>query len=48
MLSIIGLRDKRPQETQQWLTELAHDYPQNRLFRKELAKVNTKLGVNAN
>ena len=48
MLSIIGLRDKRPQEAQQWLTELARDYPENRLFRKELAKVNAKLGVNAN
>src|ERR1035441_269256 len=48
MLSIIGLREKRPQETQQWLTELARDSPQNRLFRKELAKVNSKLGVNAN
>ena len=48
MLSIIGLRDKRPQEAQQWLTELARDYPENRLFRKELAKVNIKLGVNAN
>ena len=48
MLSIIGLREKRPQEAQQWLTELARDYPENRLFRKELAKVNTKLGVSAN
>ena len=48
MLSIIALREKRPQEAQQWLTELARDYPENRLFRKELAKVNTKLGVNAN
>jgi hypothetical protein len=48
MLSIIGLREKRPQETQQWLTELARDYPENRLFRKELAKLNTKLAVNAN
>jgi hypothetical protein len=48
MLSIIALREKRPQETQQWLTELARDYPQNRLFRKELAKVNAKLGFNAN
>jgi hypothetical protein len=48
MLSIIGLREKRPQEAQQWLTELAHDYPHNRLFRKELAKVNAKLGFNAN
>jgi hypothetical protein len=48
MLSIIALREKRPQEAQQWLTELARDYPQNRLFRNELAKVNAKLGINAN
>ena len=48
MLSIIGLREKRPQESQQWLTELARDYPENRLFRKELAKLNTKLAINAN
>jgi hypothetical protein len=48
MLSIIGLREKRPQEAQQWLTELARDYPDNRLFRKELAKLNTKLAINAN
>jgi hypothetical protein len=48
MLSIIALRDKRPQEAQQWLTELAHDYPENRLFHKELAKINAKLGINAN
>lgn len=48
MLSIIGLREKRPQEAQQWLTELARDYPDNRLFRKELAKLNVKLAVNAN
>jgi hypothetical protein len=48
MLSIIALREKRPVEAQQWLTELAQAYPENRLFRKELAKVNTKLGNNAN
>ena len=48
MLSIIALREKHPQEAQQWLTELAHDYPENRLFRQELAKVSTKLAVNAN
>ena len=48
MLSIIGLREKRPQEAQQWLTELARDYPENRLFRTELAKVNAKLAINAN
>jgi hypothetical protein len=48
MLSIIALREKRPQEAQQWLAELARDYPENRLFRKELAKVSTKIALNAN
>ena len=48
MLSIIALREKRPQEAQQWLLELAHSYPENRLFRSELAKVTTKLASNAN
>ena len=48
MLSIIALREKRPQEAQQWLTELAQAYPENRLFRKELSKVNTKLASSAN
>ena len=43
MLSIIALREKRPQEAQQWLTELAQSYPENKLFRKELTKVTTKL-----
>jgi hypothetical protein len=48
MLSIVALREKRPLEAQQWLTELARDYPENRLFRTELAKVGSKLAVNAN
>jgi predicted Zn-dependent protease len=48
MLSIIALREKHPQEAQQWLAELTHEYPENRLFRKELAKVSSKLAVNAN
>ena len=48
MLSIIALREKRPQEAEQSLTELCRDYPENRLFRTELAKVHTRLGTNAN
>jgi predicted Zn-dependent protease len=48
MLSIIALREKRPQEAQQWLAELTRNYPDNRLFRQELAKVSAKLAVNAN
>jgi hypothetical protein len=30
------------------LTESARDYPENHLFRTELAKVGAKLAVNAN
>jgi predicted Zn-dependent protease len=48
MLSIIALREKRPQEAQQWLAELTRNYPENRLFRQELAKVSAKLALNAN
>ena len=48
MLSIIALREKRPQEAQQWLAELTRNYPDNHLFRQELAKVSAKLAVNAN
>ena len=48
LLSIIALREKRPHDAQQYLIELARDYPQNLLFRKELAKLNTKIGITAN
>ena len=48
LLSIISLREKRPLEAHRWLLELAHDYPDNPLFRKELVKVAAKLGLNAN
>ena len=39
LLAIINLREKRPAETKALLTELARDYPQNPLFKKELAKL---------
>lgn len=48
LLSIIALREKRPHDAQQFLIELARDYPDNRLFRKELNKLNTKVGISAN
>ena len=48
LLGIAALREKRPHDAQQFLIELAHDYPQNRLFRKELAKLNSKIGITAN
>ena len=40
LLGIIHLREKRPRETEKLLESLAHDYPSNPLFRKELARIN--------
>ena len=48
LLGIIDLREKKPQEAQKLLAELAHDHPSNPLFRKELAKLNSRLGIAAN
>jgi hypothetical protein len=48
LLGIISLREKRPQEAQRLLVELSRDYPDNPLFRKELTKLNNKLGLAAN
>jgi hypothetical protein len=39
LLGVVALREKRPQETRDLLVDLARDYPDNPLFRKELAKV---------
>jgi hypothetical protein len=48
LLSICALREKRPREAQRLLAELSREYPQNALYRKELTKINSKLGVAAN
>ena len=48
LLGIIDLREKRPQAALKILASLAHDYPSNPLFKKELAKLNIRLGVEAN
>jgi hypothetical protein len=48
LLAVAALRDKRPRDAQKLLAELAHDYPGNPLFRKELTKVSNKLGVAGN
>jgi len=48
LIAIISLREKKPLESQKLLAELAHDYPRNPLFRKELAKVSLKLASNGN
>jgi hypothetical protein len=39
LLSIIYLREKRPKDCERLLSELAREFPENPLFRKELAKV---------
>jgi hypothetical protein len=39
LLSIIHLREKRAGECERLLSELARDFPENQLIRKELAKV---------
>ena len=39
LLSIIHLREKQPKRAETLLAELARDYPENPLIRKELVKV---------
>jgi hypothetical protein len=46
-LGIIDLREKKPQEARRLLAELAHDYPRNPLYQKELAKLDRKLAAPA-
>jgi hypothetical protein len=43
LLAIIYLREKAPEKTRALLQRLTDEYPQNRLMRKELAKVTEKL-----
>ncbi len=43
VLSLIHLREKRPRESQRLLSELAREYPDNPLIRKELGKISAKL-----
>ncbi len=44
LLGIVSLREKKPQEAQKLMADLAHDYPRNPLFRKELAKLTASIG----
>jgi hypothetical protein len=48
LLATCALRDKHPHDAQQYLQELTRDYPGNPLFRRELAKLNSTIGVSAN
>jgi hypothetical protein len=41
LLGLIYLREKKPGQTRQLLAELVKDYPENALFRKELARFST-------
>lgn len=43
MLAVAFLRDKKPRMAQQELTDLSREYPENPLFKKELAKVSEML-----
>jgi len=44
LLGVVDLREKKPQEARDLLIDLARDYPDNPLFRKELAKVTAAIG----
>jgi hypothetical protein len=43
LLAIAHLREKRPTKSRELLAELAREFPENRLFRKELEKLTAKL-----
>ena len=48
LLAIAALREKRPQEARDLLADLARGYPNNPLFRTELAKVTAAIGATSN
>ncbi len=48
LLGIIDLREKKYRDAQRLLVELNREYPENPLFRKELAKLNGKIGAQSN
>ena len=43
LLAVANLRDKRPRVAETLLFELARDYPENPLFKKELSQLTVKL-----
>jgi hypothetical protein len=48
LLAIAAVREKRNPDAQKIMADLTRDYPANPLFRKELAKLNSRLGIAAN
>ncbi len=45
LLSIVYLREKQPRESERLLGELAREYPENPLIRKEWARLSARLGT---
>jgi hypothetical protein len=43
LLAIVNLREKQPLKSQELLSELSRDFPQNPLFRNELSKLSARL-----
>ncbi len=43
LLAIANLREKRPRESEKLLMELSREFPENPLFKKELAQLSAKL-----
>jgi hypothetical protein len=43
LLAIANLREKRPREAERLLFELSHEFPENPLFKKELATLSAKI-----
>ncbi len=43
LLAVANLREKKPTESQKIMAELASEYPENPLFKKELAQLSAKL-----
>jgi hypothetical protein len=43
LLAVANLREKKPTEAQKLMVELTRDYPENPLFKKELAQLSAKL-----
>jgi len=48
LLAIAAVREKRTPDARKIMADLTRDYPANPLFRKELAKLNSRMGIAAN
>jgi hypothetical protein len=48
LLAICAMREKRPRDAQKIMADLTREYPENPLYRRELDKLNGKLGAQGN